>query len=76
MLLSKYEIQYITDFRVQSKLSVFDSNRKHVVSGTNSKSQKSIIKGKKMKFKNNSLLLLLQIISMVCIVVQFRHIRS
>lgn len=69
MLLSKYEIQYITDFRVQSKLSVFDSNRKHVVSGTNSKSQKSIIKGKKMKFKNNSLLLLLQIISMVCIVV-------
>lgn len=51
MLLSKYEIQYITDFRVQSKLSVFDSNRKHVVSGTNSKSQKSIIKGKKMKFK-------------------------
>lgn len=71
MLLSKYEIQYITDFRVQSKLSVFDSNRKHVVSGTNSKSQKSIIKGKKMKFKNNSLLLLLQIISMVCIVVQF-----
>lgn len=69
MLLSKYEIQYITDFRVQSKLSVFDSNRKHVVSGTNSKSQKSIIKGKKMKFKTNSLLLLLQIISMVCIVV-------
>lgn len=47
MLLSKYKIQYITDFRVQSKLSVFDSNRKHVVSGTNSKSQKSIIKGKK-----------------------------
>lgn len=56
MLHSKYEIQYITDFRVQSKLSVFDSNRKHVVSGTNSKSQKSIIKGKKMKFKNNNLL--------------------
>lgn len=53
MLHSKYEIQYITDLRVQSKLSVFDSNRKHVVSGTNSKSQKSIIKGKQMKFKNN-----------------------
>lgn len=56
MLHSKYEIQFITDFRVQSKLSVFDSNRKHVVSGTNSKSQKSIIKGKKMKFKKNNLL--------------------